>query len=209
LDRRLEVAESVRAILQKLPEVASVSLKGSLQSGLCDIFSDIDIVVDVSGSNDAVFARSVHRTIESAFDLHFYDWAPSLLPEKYVQTFYMRDLPIFWNLDIEVVATPHYATLSRKDIDRDPTTAHLKLWALNTKYFLRGREGVDGEIAELFHRVLGKPAPINYTGDRMLLVIIAHLRDTTHDRYRDFIAKCQEAWEQHFDDCEGSEGDFC
>lgn len=198
MDRRWEVAKSVQVLFENLPEVVSVFLKGSLQGGYYDELSDIDIVIDVSGSNDADFVKAIDSRMESAFDIYFFDWAPSLLPAKFVKTFYLRGLSIFCNLDIEVTATPHYGTLLRSDIVREPTAAHLKLWALNTKYYLRGKLGVDGEIAKLYRRVLAEPAPTTYSVDRLLLEIINYLKDKSHERYQDFIEECRRTYVQYF-----------
>jgi hypothetical protein len=195
-DRRLTVANEIMAIFRNDACVKSAFVRGSLLDGCVDAYSDIDIGIDVSGYNNAAYCQTIIATMSRSFDLHFYDWACSLMPRTYVLTFYIKGLPIFWNVDFECSATPHHGTLTREAVSRDTVAGLFKMWALNAKYILRRVPGVEQQILDFGKRALrvgtvGRTNPIALMGE-----VLAHLRANAQPPHGEFADACQEVYER-------------
>ena len=188
VDKRIEKANELMAIFSKHPSVQSAFLRGSLSVGNPDDFSDIDIGIDVSGYDNGEFARDLPSLIQSDFGILFYDWSPSLLPKEYVISFIHKDLPIFWLIDIQVMATPHFPSLIEVPINKYHHL--LKLWILNLKYYLRGNEEAESNIVKLAKRTLNREVEdkgILYLMSQILYEIKVNIEPELHD----FIEKCE------------------
>ncbi|MFC1601410.1 hypothetical protein ACFL34_03585 [Candidatus Sumerlaeota bacterium] len=197
MDKRLELAEKIIELFKALPEVVEVFPRGTLATRKLDEFSDIDIGIDVSGHDNAAFAKTVAGHMAAAFDFHFCDWATSLMPGSYVQTFFLKGLPLFWNVDFEITATPHYPTLTRDAVERDPVAGFLKVWPLNTKYVLRETPNIDEQIKEYYRRVFGQAPSEPCRPERLLKNILDELRRRGGGQFSEFLNSCDEVYEQY------------
>lgn len=135
MDERKVIAERIIGLFNTSPKVKYATIRGSIFHEKADEFSDIDLTVDVSGTDNAAFALRISKIIESHFDIWFVDWATSLLPQEYVISIYLKNTSIFWNEDIACTATPHIETI--QVFQNDPFQHALKLWILNLKYLHR------------------------------------------------------------------------
>jgi hypothetical protein len=187
---RRALAQRVLAALVGEPAVRSAILRGSLATGTANEFSDIDVAVDVSGADNGHFATRIPTLLGRHFPVLFSDWAPSLLPKKYVQTCFLNDAPIFWNVDIECVATPHVPSLTHVTVE--PHDHLLKLWVLDAKYLLRGAAAAEPNIRRLAARVL--PAADAATGDLRLLMrqVLDDLTRSASPARDSFLQRCRE-----------------
>jgi predicted nucleotidyltransferase len=147
LDKRLSLYEEIRTLFLTCEEVGKVELYGSLANGGFDRFADIDVRVDVTGSDNAASIWKAVELFKGHFDVHFHDWAGSLLPDEFVVSFYLKDLPIYWNIDQKC------PTLTRAQLDNDEVAHRLKPWAITCKYLMRGCVG-DKHVRSLAGRVM-------------------------------------------------------
>lgn len=188
-DGRLALAGRVLSALEHQPAVRHTFLRGSLVNGPVDRFSDIDIAVDVSGSDNGQFMLDVPSILGRWLDLEFHDFVPSLMPDAYVVNVYLRETPIFWNVDIECLASPHLTSVRTAPADK---TLHLlKLWVLTAKYLLRGAPRAADDLARLAPRILGGQsggAPAEQMS-RML----EQLKGGLGDSHAQFLAQCDSA----------------
>ena len=83
-----EFAKEICGFLMTIPEVRSCDLYGSLSKGTFDDFSDIDIAIDVSGTDNGLFIAKLSELLSKEYDIVFCDYAPSLAPEKYIVSIY-------------------------------------------------------------------------------------------------------------------------
>lgn len=134
--------------------------------------------------------------MSQSFNLHFYDWACSLMPQSYVLTFYIKGLPVFWNVDVECTATPHHGTLTREAVDRDPVAGLLKVWALDAKYILRRVLGIDRQVRAFGQRTFKGEALDGRECAEVMAMVLDHLRSRIQPRHREFYAACQEVYER-------------
>ncbi|MDY7011132.1 MAG: hypothetical protein SVV80_10330 [Planctomycetota bacterium] len=200
-DLRRTTAQKILAIFRDDARVKRAFLRGSLLDGCVDAYSDIDIGIDVSGHDNAAYCQTIIETMSRSFDLHFYDWACSLMPQSYVLTFYIKGLPIFWNVDFECTATPHHGTLTRQAIERDTVAGLFKVWALNAKYILRRVPGIEQQILDFGKRALGVETLDNMGSVEVMATVLDHLRTRTRPRHSEFADACQHVYERQLVHC--------
>lgn len=192
-DRRA-LAEAAIACLSADPDLGETCLRGSLVDGPADDYSDIDIGLNPTtiADTDAV-ERAVSR-FESHFDVEFHDWATSLLPEKAVVTFYLRDVPLFWNIDLEIVVPADLRTATRDSVVLDPVFHALKVWPLALKYSLREDEAHRADVTRFVGRH-GAAAAEGWAGLRAALVTaLDTIALQATDRHRPFLTRCRDTY---------------
>ena len=71
-------------------------VRGSLANGSSDEFSDIDVGISFPSLDSLAASRLVEDIMRRTFTPEITDWAPSLLPETPVVSFFLSGTPIFW-----------------------------------------------------------------------------------------------------------------
>ena len=130
------------AYLTTHPSVRSLTLYGSLAEGCDDEYSDIDMALDVSGTDNGVFLLALPGILAQKYPVLYTDFAPSLAPDKYILTSAIYPENPFLLLDISVTATPHCTTITKGMLsERNNLYSHtLKLFTANLKHFLRSSD---------------------------------------------------------------------
>ena len=195
---QLDFAREVIGLFRDLDDVRSVFLRGSLAEGTVDRYSDIDIGIDVSGSDNARFTGTIIERMQTHFDLHFHDWATSLLPDQYILTFFVKDVPIYWNIDFDCTATPHAGTLQRDEVraTMNMISHALKPWIHMTKYLIRGREGIEDRIRMKGKQQLPGVDLQNYSAPQILKAMLDDLYQRADGQFPAFFAACYQVYEE-------------
>lgn len=189
MDKRIDIANEIINLFQSHPKVQNVFLRGSLHKNTnIDSYSDIDIGVDVSGYDNGKFSLEVPDIMRGHFDVLFFDWSPSLLPDQYVQSYVLKDTPVFWIIDIQCFANPHVSSVHK--ISNDFYEHLLKLWILNLKYYLRGNSESLKGIHMLGYRTFKKDVSNNSTFE-ILFNILLEIRSNTHPNLHPFLDQCE------------------
>lgn len=141
-DRLKIKADELIGALNELDAVKSCTLYGSLAAGTHDALSDIDIEVDVSGFDNGKFMLELPKLLKGKIDIYYVDFAPSLIPERYIVSIAVDDENPFMMADLCCRAEPHCATVTRQDAaERNGKHTHmLKLWTANLKHYVRGAD---------------------------------------------------------------------
>lgn len=183
------------SILANHLAVRRTFLRGSLSAGgTPDRFSDIDIGVDVSGYDNGQFMLELPTMVGKELELEFFDFVPSLAPDAYVVNLYVKGAPIFWNVDIDCLATPYITTVQTVPVDE---TLHLlKLWVLTAKYLLRGVARAKDDLARLAPRILGSQAASVSTTAEVMSLTLEHLKQTLDGSHAAFLAQCASACQE-------------
>ena len=147
------LGNQISAYLNALPQVKGCRFYGSLESGTFDEYSDIDLEVDVSGLDNGRFALQIPALLARKFPIVFFDFAPSLAPEKYVVSVAIDTENPFGIIDLSCAAAPHCRTVSREELERqnDPLSHLLKLFTINLKHLIRGAD-CRRDIAKLYRK---------------------------------------------------------
>lgn len=180
-------ANEVCDFLRSLPEVKSCGLYGSVSDDTYDEYSDIDIEIDVSGVDNGLFATHIPDILSKKFDVIFYDFAPSLAPDKYVVSWALNTDNPFMMVDVACTANPHCDTVSKQQLSAlnnlyDHT---LKVFVANLKHFLRGVDCYD-DISRMYGRIF-RDRDI-YDEEQMLNAVYEWLHENAEPRHEEYIA---------------------
>ena len=160
MDRRAATISRLTEALGALQGVASVGLRGSLARGTGDRYSDIDLTVGFPRDRVSCAGRWVIAAVEAAFPVELVDWAPSLLPDSPVITFFLEGLPIFWTVDVSIDAPPELRDMVPDMVHNDPMGHLLKLWTATLKHTIRNDPRSTPEIQKVWlHAVGDAPCP--------------------------------------------------
>lgn len=135
-------ANEIISILNEIPAVKKCTLYGSLAGNTHDELSDIDIEIDVSGYDNGKFMMELIELLKNKLSIYYSDYAPSLIPERYIASIAIdKDNP-FLIVDLCCCATPHCTTVAKQQVieKNRPYTHILKLWTANLKHYVRGKE---------------------------------------------------------------------
>ena len=191
-DGRLDWASQIIDVFKRHSDVRDARLEGSLVQGTGDPFSDIDIAVDVSGSDNGQFALEIPGLLEPHFPITFSDWAPSLLPDKYVQTFFLEELPALWHVDVSSVATPHVHSITEVPLNR--ADHFLKLWVLHAKKCLRKSPDAEQRVVAFALRVLDSPTAQPTNTRALMAATLDTISEMAGGSRSRFVLKCYEIY---------------
>ena len=137
-----ESAENICDYLKTLPQVKRCALSGSLCRGNFDKYSDIDIEIDVSGTDNGQFVMEIPDLLSNKFQVIYYDYAAGLAPDKYVVSIAIDEDNPFMLADICCCAAPHCTSVSKQDLNRinNKFDHILKLFTINLKHYIRGAD---------------------------------------------------------------------
>jgi len=181
-------AKEVCAFLKSLSEVKSCAVYGSLCNGTYDEYSDIDIEIDVSGVDNGVFATKLPDILSENFEVIFFDYAPSLAPEKYVISVAINTENPFRMVDICCVAKPHCSTVTRQDLAslNNQYDHTLKLFVANLKHFLRESDCY-ADILKMYNRIFQNET-VTHSEEYMLNAVYHWLQNNAESRHEMFVS---------------------
>ena len=193
---RKELIQELLNLLGKLPEVNSVTLRGSIVSGKTDRFSDIDLLIEGDFSDIEAFTLLTLQRIDKQFEIEFFDWATSLMPDEYVVTFYLKNTSIFWNIDVQFISDSLHKPSSK--FINNPLYHLIKLWILNLKYLQR--QQYDKLTVEKLARKLDITDDIT-SYPKIMRKIFETIQNQSDKKLRFFLLECEkelEIYEKQF-----------
>ena len=193
---RKELVHELVDFFGNMPEVNNVRLRGSIVSGKTDRFSDIDLLVEGSFSAVETFAALILRRMDNHFKVEFFDWATSLMPNEYVVSFYLKNVSIFWNVDVQL--TSDSSRKSSSKFMNNPTHHLIKLWILNLKYLQR--QQYDKLTVEKLARKLEITDDIT-SYPKIMRKIFENIQNQSDMKLRFFLLECEkelEIYEKQF-----------
>mgnify|MGYP000895430975 CR=1 FL=1 len=189
-------ANEIMRFLNNLPQVKACELYGSCANGNADKYSDVDIKVDVSGSDNGAFMLSLPEIIVQKSPLLWYDYAPSLAPEQYVVSIAIDENNPFCVVDFKCVATPHIDSIQKGDLNNDTYTHLIKLWIANCKHFIRGAD-CSADIQKMGRRTIGKDCE-RMTDSEILEKILCRLENNATELTKIYIENCRKVWDERW-----------
>ena len=188
------IADDMIKTLSTISGIRNCTLYGSLAACTADEFSDIDIEIDVSGKDNGLFMLKLPHMLRKRMPVYYFDFAPSLAPEKYVISMAIDEENPFRMVDITVTADPHCATVSKQLLmDRnDPYSHALKLWTANLKHYVRGAECRSD--MEKMARKLNLDTALSSA--EILGETLNYLEENTPETMTTFIASCRAHFEK-------------
>lgn len=137
-----DTSNEIITFLNEIPMVRKCSIYGSLATNTYDELSDIDIEVDVSGYDNGQFMLELVELLKEKFRIYYSDYAPSLIPDKYIVSIAIDEKNPFLIVDLCCSAEPHCTRVTKQQAsERNNKYTHiLKLWTANLKHYVRGKE---------------------------------------------------------------------
>ena len=188
-------AEWLVETLNQLPEVQQCSLYGSLVTNTADALSDIDLEIDVAGTDDAAFVLSLPDRLKEKIPVCYVDYAPSLAPERYVISLALDETNPFLIADLCCHSQPHSEALTKEELRKrnTPYTHTLKLWTANLKHYARGMDCTQ-EIERMAGRIGMETA--GRTQAEMLEYVLKWLEANAPEELRVFTGSCRTAFDR-------------
>ena len=183
-----EFVKEIFEFLNDLPEVKACKIVGSLSAGYNDEFSDLDLMIDVSGIDNGVFLTKLPQLFEEKYDVIFYDYTPSLAPDKYIVSIAINKTNPFMIVDVSCVATPHFDSVSKQDLAslNNKYDHTLKLFVANLKHLLRGMDCYD-DIYKMYSRIFGRDLEA-YDEEWMMQQVYGWLQENAESRHEEYLA---------------------
>lgn len=183
-----EFAKDIFEFLNDIPEVKSCKIVGSLSAGNNDEFSDLDLVIDVSGIDNGVFLTKLPQLFEEKYDVIFYDYTPSLAPDKYIVSIAINKTNPFMIVDVSCVATPHFDSVSKQDLAslNNKYDHTLKLFVANLKHLLRGMDCYD-DIYKMYSRIFRRDLEA-YDEEWMMQEVYGWLQENAESKHEEYLA---------------------
>lgn len=125
--QQLKKAKEIKDYLESFDFIQSSEIIGSLKSENCDEYSDIDLRINVSGTDNGKILLMLPYLLSKKFPIVYTAFAPRFAPDLYVVSFGLKGSDIFHFVDIECVAEPHVNSLSKQNIKDITNMKHLKL----------------------------------------------------------------------------------
>lgn len=153
-----------------------------------DQYSDIDIRINVSGSDNSKILLMLPYLLSIKYDIAYSAFAPRFAPDLYVVSFGFKDMDMFHFIDIECVAEPHISSLSKDDIRLITNSKHLllKLYIGVLKKLLRD-EDISDELSFLTKQMVEQENIKDLLSNEF-----KKLRDTTDQNINSIINKALE-----------------
>lgn len=151
-------------------------------------YSDIDIEIDVSGTDNSRFVTKIPGLLSQKYDVIFYDYAPSLAPEKYLVSVALNDENPFMLVDIACTAVPHCTNVSKQELAalNHPYDHTLKLFTANLKHYLRG-DVCCCDIQKMYRRISEKES---LPGEKqMLQAVMKWLQEKAEPRHKNLLKR--------------------
>lgn len=185
------IAEKIMAMLDNMPEVKSCALYGSLTNDTYDELSDIDINIDVSGSDNGQFMLTLAERIGEKISVFYSDYAPSLVPEKYIVSIAIDENNPTCVVDLCCTAQPHCTTVEKQQVRalNDEFSHVLKLWTANWKHHIRGMD-CRGDILRMAARI-GLASAESRSDAQLIEDTLKWLEWNAPERLRNFVKSCR------------------
>ena len=135
-------ANEIKEYLEKFDFIKSCEISGSLKEGSSDCYSDIDLRINVNGSDNGKVLLMLPQLLSKKFEIIYTAFAPRFAPDLYIVSFGFKNMDIFHFVDIECIAEPHIASLSKEEIKQinNMKSLKLKLYIGLLKKILRNKD---------------------------------------------------------------------
>lgn len=191
-----DTANNIITFLNEIPMVRECSIYGSLATNTYDELSDIDIEIDVSGYDNGQFMLELVELLKGKFSIYYSDYAPSLIPDRYIVSIAIDKENPFLIVDLCCSAEPHCTTVTKQQASEknDKYTHILKLWTANLKHYVRGNECHDDIVR------MGQKLAIEDTDTKDEVEILERtlrwLEENVKSELHEFVESCRRRFDE-------------
>jgi len=189
-------ANMIISVLKEIPVVKKCDIYGSLATNTQDDLSDIDIEIDVSGYDNGQFMLELVELLEGKLSIYYSDYAPSLIPDKYIVSIAIDKNNPFLIVDLCCSAEPHCTTVTKQQVigKNEKYTHMLKLWTANLKHYVRGCECYD-DIVRMARKIAVEEID---TKDEVELLedTLCWLEENVETELYEFVESCRSRFDE-------------
>ena len=189
-------ANMIISVLKEIPVVKKCDIYGSLATNTQDDLSDIDIEIDVSGYDNGQFMLELVDLLKGKLSIYYSDYAPSLIPDKYIVSIAIDKNNPFLIVDLCCSAEPHCTTVTKQQVigKNDKYTHMLKLWTANLKHYVRGCECYD-DIVRMARKIAVEEID---TKDEVELLedTLCWLEENVETELYEFVESCRSRFDE-------------
>ncbi|WP_289137963.1 hypothetical protein [uncultured Brevibacillus sp.] len=138
--------------LYQLDFITRVDVIGSRVEQNSDAYSDVDLLLTIKDVTPDIALFEVTESVKVKFQPVWYDFANSLMPDKFlVSTFIGGDNP-FTFYDVCILNSDKNLAYDKTQFENDQWIHLLKLWVMNFKYMLRDAPQFEKRFATMVEK---------------------------------------------------------
>lgn len=123
--------------LNGLDFITRIDVIGSRVEQTSDAYSDVDLLLTIKDVTPDIALFEVTESVKAKFQPVWYDFANSLMPDKFlVSTFIGGDNP-FAFYDVSILNSDKNLVYDKTQFENDQWVHLMKLWVMNFKYMMR------------------------------------------------------------------------
>ncbi|MGF6354369.1 putative nucleotidyltransferase [Paenibacillus sp. 4624] len=138
--------------IEGLPFITQIDVIGSRVEQTSDDYSDVDILLSIKDITPDIALYEVTESVKAKFQPAWYDYANSLMPDKFlISTFIGGDNP-FTFYDIGILNTDRNLVYDKTQFENDHWIHLMKLWVMNYKYMMRDAQQFENRFAAMMEK---------------------------------------------------------
>ncbi|TDL69318.1 hypothetical protein E2R58_09100 [Paenibacillus amylolyticus] len=138
--------------LNGLDFITRIDVIGSRVEQTSDAYSDVDLLLTIKDVTPDIALFEVTESVKAKFQPVWYDFANSLMPDKFlVSTFIGGDNP-FAFYDVSILNSDKNLVYDKTQFENDPWIHLMKLWVMNFKYMLRDAPQFEKRFATMMEK---------------------------------------------------------
>lgn len=138
--------------LNGLDFITRIDVIGSRVEQTSDAYSDVDLVLTIKDVTPNIALFEVTESVKARFQPAWYDFANSLMPDKFlVSTFIGGDNP-FTFYDVGILNNDKNLVYDKTQFENDQWIHLMKLWVMNFKYMMRDAPQFEKRFATMMEK---------------------------------------------------------
>lgn len=138
--------------LNGLDFITRIDVVGSRVEQTSDAYSDVDLLLTIKDVTPNIALFEVTESVKARFQPAWYDFANSLMPEKFlVSTFIGGDNP-FTFYDVGILNNDKNLVYDKTQFENDQWIHLMKLWVMNFKYMMRDAPQFEKRFATMMEK---------------------------------------------------------
>lgn len=138
--------------LNGLDFITRIDVIGSCVEQTSDAYSDVDLLLTIKDVTPDIALFEVTESVKAKFQPVWYDFANSLMPDKFlVSTFIGGDNP-FAFYDVSILNSDKNLVYDKTQFENDQWIHLMKLWVMNFKYMMRDAPQFEKRFATMMEK---------------------------------------------------------
>lgn len=138
--------------LKGLAFITRIDVIGSRVEQTSDVYSDVDLLLTIKDSTPDNALYEVTESVKAKFQPAWYDFANSLMPDKFLISIFIGGDNPFTFYDIGILNSDRNLVYDKTLFENDHSIHLMKLWVMNYKYMMRGAPQFENRFATMMEK---------------------------------------------------------